>query len=156
MLKKQGFTLMELLIAATIISILLVFATVQYRNSAAETRWNQAKSRLDQLANAVQRAELDYDGIVIQGQMHNSDSPTSCTLNQPGNDPYKLIGCGYLENGMWSDPYFAYYACRGAGDSSTCKNNALACVRGIVGSKLPSAYQSYMYCVWPDDVREYN
>ena len=61
--KDKGFTLVELLVAATIIGILAVFATNSYRNGVAETRWAQAKANLDQLAAAVQRVKLDYPAV---------------------------------------------------------------------------------------------
>ena len=159
MLSKKGFTLMELLVAATIISILLVFATIQYRNSAAETRWNHAKSRLDQFANAIQRAHMDYDSIKFSGKMTHKVLGSTCLLNSwtTAADPSQLINCGYLEDDVWQDGYFEYYACEDGG--SNCKTEgsakAMACVKFAPNAKVPSAYLSYMYCAWPTFVKEY-
>ena len=62
---RKGFTLVELLVAATIIGILMVFATNSYRNGVAETRWAQAKGNVDQLAAAVLRARIEYPASAV-------------------------------------------------------------------------------------------
>ncbi len=135
---RKGFTLIELLIAATIIGILAVFATVSYRNSAADTRVAGARSKLDVLAGAVQRFNLD---------------PSAC----PAINTYSkltvanLINCGYLEKALWNetDEYFDFQICNES--SSLCSSGPayLACMTGI-SAKLPNHYlkdKGYRYCV---------
>ena len=60
---RAGFTLLELLIAAAIIGILALFATVSYRNSAAQTRVAQARAVTQSLAMGNYRAHIDYPSI---------------------------------------------------------------------------------------------
>ena len=157
MSRRKGFTLVELLVAATIISILLVFATVKYRSSAAETRWNHAKVYAGQLANAMQRAKLDYTKLQFSGDMANqtSLSTTDCPYTPwiENADVRTLIPCGYLENGPWQDGYFTYYACEQGGDA--CPANALACVSVKATARLPDDYKKYKYCVWTDKSQEF-
>lgn len=137
---RTGFTLIELLIAATIIGILAVFATIAYRNSAAQTRVAGAKAKADSLAWAVQRYKLD---------------PVAC-LSITSNSNLtiaNLINCGLLESGSsWTDEYFTYEICNGSGSNcsgSGVSSDALACMSGQ-SSKLPSQYlksKGYWYCV---------
>ena len=60
---RAGFTLLELLIAAAIIGILALFATVSYRNSTAQTRVAQARAVTQSLAMGNYRAHIDYPNI---------------------------------------------------------------------------------------------
>ncbi len=144
-----GFTLVELLVAATIIGILTMFATVSYRNSAAETRWAQAKANLEQLAAAVQRAKVDYPSIKFSS-VKMSNTSSSCTWN-PGTSsntsPSNLIACGYLEGNRWNSEYFEYYVCDNK-TSSPCKSGAVACVGFLSTAKVPSKFKKYTYCFY--------
>ncbi len=136
---RKGFTLLELLIAATIIGILAVFATIAYRNGAADTRLAGAKAKLEMLAGAVQKYQLD---------------PAACpSLNSSSVLTISgLINCGFLEEGTWfnADQHFVFYICAGNPSSSyTCPTSALACMTGD-SAKLPGRYNKsngYFYCV---------
>ncbi len=127
---NKGFTLLELLIAATIIGILAVLATISFRNSAGDTRVAGARAKLNTLGGAVQRYQMD---------------PQAC----PGGSLTlaSLVSCGYLEKDDYSnDSYFSYSIC--AQNSSACPNTSyLACMTGR-SSKLPSRYlNGYRYCM---------
>ena len=148
--KDKGFTLVELLVAATIIGILAVFATNSYRNGVAETRWAQAKANLEQLAAAVQRVKLDYPAVKFSNtEMSNTTSDT-CSF-YPGVrgtfSPAVLIPCGYLEGSDWNSEYFQYYVCDNR-TSSPCKSGAIACVGFSSNAKVPSRYKNYTYCYY--------
>lgn len=152
---KKGFTLLELLIAATIVAALAVVATVSYNNSVVETRIAAGKARTEMLAGAVQRFRLDYganqlgSGLELGRLVNKGDCVTSNSIVS------SLINCDYVENdGGWSDPYLRYYVCNGNKTASTpCENsgvdNPLACMTGRdTQSKLPGKYQgSYAFCV---------
>ncbi len=130
---KKGFTLLELLIAATIVGILAVLATASFRSSAGETRVAGAKSKAEMLATAVQRYRMDPQAC----QFISSDSQLTV-----GN----LVSCGYLEDLNFSnDAYFSFSICA---SGSGCPNASyLACMTGY-NSKLPSRYLSgYSYCL---------
>ncbi len=155
---RKGFTLVELLVAATIIGILMVFATNSYRNGVAETRWAQAKGNVDQLAAAVLRARIEYPtSAVFSSASIANTSTTGCVLNSGGVQnstgwpPSSLIACGFLENGDWNSDYFQYYVC----DKKTtnpCVNYSsekpVACVGVRSDAKLPARYKSYKYCYY--------
>ena len=152
---KKGFTLVELLVAATIIGVLAVFATSSYRSSVAETRWAQAKANLDQLANAVQRFKMDYPNVrftkdaMVTLVSCSKLFPSSTASIQPGC----LIPYGYLDGSDWAGGNYLYYICDQTTsapcdkqfDSGTIER-PLACVKVSSGAKLPSKYKSYVYC----------
>ena len=153
MINKKGFTLVELLVAATIIGFLAAFATAQYRSSVAEARWTRAKSQTDQLAAALQRMYLDYptSGIINGGEMSNTSSSEQCQIfvgQQNGVSITQLIACGFLENSDWSSEYFRYYSCfNTAGMWPECSSSYRACMAARTTAKLPSSYKTKKYCV---------
>ncbi len=135
MRNNKGFTLLELLVAATIIGVMAVFATVSYKNSAADARMAAFKARTDALAGAVQRMRLEYPNINIVGPM-TSDS--------------QLVVRKFVESGGWKDDYVSYYVCNGK--TGDCKDSPvsepLACMKGKNLDKQVSRYKSgYIYCV---------
>ena len=125
---SKGFTLLELLIAATIIGILAVFATVSYRNSAADTRVAGAKAKLEVLANAVQRYNVDPTAC------QNITSSTQITMGGLGS-------CGLLESEIFreSDGYFVFQICNGS-SASLCKDTTYLACMSVDGDKLPGRY----------------
>lgn len=152
---KKGFTLVELLVAATIIGMLAVFATSQYRESVAETRWAHAKALTSQLAMAVQQAQLDYPGLSFYATAMANTTERDCPY-YPGVSGsvsgQSLIMCNYLENADWSGgkQYFAYYICPNGNASynANCRTgDYLACAVVLSTARMPSKYQDYAYCV---------
>ena len=128
---NKGFTLLELLIAATIIGILAVLATVSFRNSAGDTRVAGAKAKLNALGGAVQRFKLD---------------PQACPEGYLSIN--SLVSCGFLEvNNFNEDTYFSYAICE-TSPGSCPSSSYLACMTGR-SSKLPKRYlgsSGYSYC----------
>ena len=150
MKNKKGFTLLELLIAATILGLLAVFATISYRDSVVENRVAAAKVKVEQLARGMQRFALDYS-TDLHGLMGNlTDSDIQC---QPyAQFPKTLITCGYVDNGGWTDPYMEFYVCNGKTADCAASSIAapLACMKGRNHPRLPERYRGscgYLYCV---------
>lgn len=146
---KKGFTLLELLVAATIVGIMAVFATVSYKNSVADSRMEAAKSRVESLAGAVQRFRIEYPNPTFDSsnaKMGDSTS-TTCVKNLPSG----LIPCGFIGNGGWNDSYVEFFVCneKKEGDCSTSPiDNPLACMKGRSVSKQVARYKNgYIYCV---------
>lgn len=140
MTKKNnaGFTLLELLVAATIIGILAVFATVAYKNGAASTRAAGARAKADALAWAKQRYLLD---------------PAACPLYvSTTNKIAALEDCKLLERKViLNDEYFTFVLCEDKESGCPAEQNMpdlLACVLGKDNKKMPAKYaKNYWYCV---------
>jgi len=129
MKNRKGFTLVELLVAATIIGALAVFATISYRQSAMESRWAAARARADMLWGAMQRFMTD-NGIDHTYAVGGNGIMTDLSPSEDGKCPIHvgfatpsriiypqwLIKCGYVENGGWSDSTWVYSLC----DPGTC------------------------------------
>ncbi len=155
MQNQKGFTLVELLVAATIIGSLVVFATISYRKAAAETRWTAAKAKLEQVAGAVQRWQADYPAYTLaEGIIANSSADCQAKIGQyvyTGRlNPSNLIACGFLEKGDWNaqSSYYYYAVCRNGDDSVTfCQTDSLACVAPRESANLPADYKSKVYCI---------
>lgn len=161
MKNRKGFTLVELLIAATILGCLVVFATVAYRQSVAETRWTQAKGKLELLGAAVNRAIMDYPNVRFDDYtMGASAENGNCSFNFGDFQisPVELMYCGYLENLTWADQYFHYHVCYN--QSSTCCDKApgdpVACACVNTNARLPGDFAGLTYCMFEDgSVGEY-
>lgn len=144
-MNNKGFTLLELLIAATIIGVLAVFATVSYKNSMAETRVEAAKTKVRQIATAVSRLQLDYPSASLdnlQGQLIDIGyTEANCDAGS-FTSPNSLMVCGYLESNGWGgtskgDGYFKYII-----------YSNKVCAESVGNSKLPSRYgASFKYCI---------
>ena len=131
--------MLELLVAATIIGILAVFATVAYKNGAASTRAAGARAKVDALAWAQQRYLLD---------------PAACpSYVSTTNKITALEDCKLLERKViLDDDYFTFAVCPddvcSKAPDMTSDMNPLACVFGKDNKKMPAKYaKNYWYCV---------
>lgn len=157
MKNNKGFTLLELLIAATIIGALAVLATVSYRASESDAHVAAARAKVEVLAGAAQRFALEYDHAKAPiGEMGNLNGIGNCnpaSVTSSNNNPATiLISCDFVDNGGWDNPYFHFYVCGGTTDSCAGQNTGLtsplACMKGKGHSRLTDQYQSgYWYCV---------
>lgn len=156
---NKGFTLLELLIAATIIGALAVLATVSYRASESDAHVAAARAKVDVLAGATQRFVLEYDTAKAPfGEMANLSGLGTCapvSVSGSGNNAATiLISCDFVDNGGWDNPYFHFYVCGGSGTNNKCSGQTTgvssprACMKGKGHSRLTDQYQSgYWYCV---------
>lgn len=153
---KKGFTLVELLVAATIIGILAMLATTAYRNSVAETRWTQAKAQADRLGAAVQAMDAAREGVRFRspGTISSGSAGGACTIYSAARtsgtytvSAGQLLACGFLEPGDVNNEYFTF-SVRVTGAAWTALGNPLACVSAKANTKLPSKYSSASYCVF--------
>lgn len=147
--KQAGFTLLELLIAAAIVGILALFATVGYRNSSAQARVAQARGVVQALAMGNYRAHIDYPAIsfdttpmadVVQGTVGSSvDGENSfCTHGFASNPTATwpascLVANGYVD-ALGFGGYFTF----------TLSGRSSACLEGN-NSKL-GKYHGYKAC----------
>lgn len=147
--KQAGFTLLELLIAAAIIGILALFATVSYRNSTAQTRVAQARAVTQSLAMGNYRAHIDYPNISfdsnrIDDRVQGTTGTSSvagievCARGFASRPSSKwpascLVANGYVD-ALGFNGYFEF----------TLSGDASACFEGV-NSKL-GKYQGYKAC----------
>lgn len=100
MCHKEGFTLLELLIAAALISVLAMFATQAYRASASSIRVEDAKARALLLLNAAQRYYTEYPNAPSFSTGDGNPltlfvKAGACQPNSSGVQ--QLVNCGFLE-----------------------------------------------------------
>ncbi len=114
-LKRKGFTLIELIIAAAIVGALAVFATQTFRHSASDIRVQDAKSRAKVIAMAARRMKYDNPTVTFETSAALSDeiltarntaATETCSLISV--DLQTLIDCGYLEYRKYLDPNFQF------------------------------------------------
>ncbi len=98
---RNGFTLLELLIAAAIIGVLALFATQAFRASASDIRVSDAKARALLLVNAAERYYSEYPTAAsfpseVLSAFSNPDAAGNDCSPQV-NSPQNLVNCGFLE-----------------------------------------------------------
>lgn len=146
---RAGFTLLELLIAAAIIGILALFATVSYRNSTAQTRVAQARAVTQSLAMGNYRAHIDYPSISFDSsRIDDRVQGTTGTSSVAGTEVCArgfayhpsskwpascLVANGYVD-ALGFNGYFEF----------TLSGKESACFEGV-NSKL-GKYQGYKAC----------
>lgn len=100
MYNHNGFTLLELLIAAALIGVLAMFATQAFRASASDVRVADAKARALLLKSAAERYYIEYPGAASFAL--GSTNPL-LAFAQPGScvptdsSVQNLVNCGFLE-----------------------------------------------------------
>lgn len=101
MKNKNGFTLLELLIAAAIIGVLAVFSIQSFQVAAADTRVEDARARAKIVAAAAHRFMLDHPSVSASTYVDDGNSvitsanSANCALNIISVQ--NLVDCGYLE-----------------------------------------------------------
>ena len=159
---KKAFTLLEILIAAAIMSVLALFGTASYRHAVSETRVQDAKNRLQAVANAMQRYMLDHPNVNYSAGSDtlfyipaNDASLTVCPRLDGSNFVASaLIQCGYLENRAWTTPEVSIATCGTYKEGNYCTHSAvdspLACM-AVMTSRIDSTYaysnNSNVYCI---------
>lgn len=149
---QKGFTLVELLIAASIVAILAMFSTVAYRNSVWETRLEGGKAKANMLAGSYMRFMVENPGWYIQkSQMSDTigSDEAVCRLSRDGASGELaaplLISCGYVERQGWgSDPYFEYWVYQA--DITNTTDEDTVCLKAV-GKKVPAKHKNKTYCI---------
>lgn len=100
MYNKNGFTLLELLIAAALVGVLAMFATQAFRASASDIRVEDAKARALLLANAAEQYFIENsEAAFATGSAENpiKDFVAPVTCNTSDSTAQQLVNCGFLE-----------------------------------------------------------
>ncbi|MBP5429724.1 MAG: prepilin-type N-terminal cleavage/methylation domain-containing protein [Elusimicrobiaceae bacterium] len=152
MKNTNGFTLLELLIAAMLVAVLAMFATLAFRQTSSDIRLQDAKNRADYIAVAMQRFWMDNSGsLASQDYILSNPATPAVPANCDASIVFptsvgslqNLVDCGYLEYRAYLDANFTFqYKYQGG------STPALICVCGASG-KLSAKYkcsEGYSYC----------
>lgn len=115
--KNQGFTLVELMVATSIIAILLSFSLVAGAGARKASRDGKRKADLEQIRGALEMYKADneqYPGTTAPLDGTYIDLPSDPSIysydyDQTSNNTYNL--CAHLETGSTTDDF-----CGGAND----------------------------------------
>lgn len=88
--KKKGFSLVELLVVITILSILVSFASLYYANTANEARLVKARQDLESIKNAIKIYRVDTRGQYPPSIDALVGKYLSIKPVDPWGSPYKL------------------------------------------------------------------
>jgi Tfp pilus assembly protein PilE len=147
---------LELLIAATILGLLAVVATVSFKNASADSHMAAARVKTNELMTALQQFRINHT-LRVAGTLLDlpGSGPYACSYDLSNNEyqPTVLISCGYLDNGGWSGD-IQYEVCKAnsvfcAGSNGSPINNPWVCMAGRDNSRLPDKYKwskGYLYC----------
>ena len=112
---EAGFTLLELLIAAALVGVLTMFATVAFRQTASDIRVENAKRSADIIAAAIYRFKIayghDFDTV---GDLDVGVAPAGeCNPNSLLHPLQTLINCGFLAYRQYWNPDEFYFSVNG-------------------------------------------
>ncbi|OGS13620.1 MAG: hypothetical protein A2285_05955 [Elusimicrobia bacterium RIFOXYA12_FULL_57_11] len=120
---KTGFTLVELLVVVTIISILAAVGMPQYMKTVETTKATDALAITQMIANANRMYQIDK----------NTYASAVATL----------VTDKYMASHDWSAAAYNYYACNGATGGGCCAAGMVACCqRNATGT-----YSSWGYSI---------
>ena len=106
-MNRKGFTLLELLMAAAIITALASVAVSSYRAKIADTYVEDGKNQARALATAVRLFELEYPSVTVREDGLNGSLgtiPDSCAPTETAS-PAMMVACGFLENRRWGNEH---------------------------------------------------
>ncbi len=146
-MKKSGFTLIEILVAVTIVAVLSVIGTVSYNSINKRSRDAKRRSDLEQVRSALELYRSDkasYPGssasfVALTGlDTGDGNGPLVPTYlpsipADPKNTAAIPVSYYYSPLGV-GPPYYSYCLCALIENTSDAKNDCQA-----VGTTLPAA-----------------
>lgn len=111
---QNGFTLLELLVAAIIVGALVVFATQTFRKVSSQTRVEDAKARAKVVAMSTRRFLFDYPAAKANVAKNEDDEKYFIGIVNPANEEQCyhnqlsaqiLVNCGYLEYRQYASEF---------------------------------------------------
>lgn len=164
--KKNGFTLLELLIAATLLAVLVVFATNAYRTSTRNTRLQDLKNQTRALATSIQQYIEEHPNAQFDGSIDISHDLEDLVAGFPDLPNFVDISRQWGWGNVW-----AIAPCNLTGnklDGGYCHKLArmenirpLACLSMIDGKSDPVfdgtyGYGCYAFCVTESGENEFH
>ena len=141
--KKSGFTLVELLVAAVIIGVLVVFASQSFRHSSSDIRVQNALAKAKVVAMAARmfkedHANASFTSDPLQNPLYENIGSEACDTT--GTVTLQtLISCGYLEDLGYVDKDFAY-------NFDTCAGGLCVCISKGEKSRVIATTSDARYC----------
>lgn len=120
--RREGFTLVELLVVVLIIGILAALAVPSYMKSVETAKADDAVALVNMIGTTNKMFALDHGNNYIRGQFPTSAN-TGCGSNPCQPTTYtnacNLVWCKYLADQNFGSKPYTFYACNG-GASATC------------------------------------
>lgn len=151
-MNKKGFTLLELLMAAAIVTALASVAVVSYRAKIADAHIEDGKNQARALATAVRMFELEYSkrpsGAMPANGPFTAAEVGACSPTGSPLLPSQLVACNFLENRWWGNEYVWLRVCGIDDESGQCRDSAIVCMGGRTdNNKVPNKYRRTLFCV---------
>ncbi|HNW45736.1 MAG TPA: prepilin-type N-terminal cleavage/methylation domain-containing protein [Elusimicrobiales bacterium] len=130
--KRNGFTLVELLVVVIILGILATISVPQYLKTVEVSKASDAAAMVATIGNANRMYNMDRPGAPVNGQILTSCNTASCTVGAT-TSACQLVACKYLAPSPWGTattglPY-NYYVCNGATGGACCVAGSVACAK---------------------------
>lgn len=119
--RRQGFTIVELIVVTLIIGILATFAVPAYLKATESTRADDAIATVRNIADANRMYAVEHFGRYAEGSLTNTcnDGGDCGPLTDPASGCL-LLRCRYLANKNWDSSPFAFAAANGKVAVGTC------------------------------------
>lgn len=154
MKKRNGFTLIELVVVVLIISILASIAVPSYLKTVEVGKADAAVATMSAVAHSNRMFALDHASTYVTGSFpaNGSCGSTLCPASGPYGDACYLVACKYMADEDWGAKPYQIAAAGNPTATASCSiagggTNVVACAKRKDGS-----YSAWWYAVGKDGI----